>query len=366
MGDPTKKPDDDFAYLRIDTSVYLGLSDILLLIHDPMSYPLTFSARMYRDPTLPNGKWAEKVLDTRSFAWVRSSEAFHLTTLLVAKARKDDLEKPIFTAPFPFGEDEEEDFPNPHENRNVELAEIEDEGMLDAVRNAVWASVLARTTSRPADSIFSVMGLFGITLEPHMFRGLKHPRLAATIQLSREYLSKGGRAFWLSSMFRPDAPRRCRMDQRMCTMPPMENESDGVPIQHNSPPSRQNYLHWSIMDAPRGSMDDQGYLTITVPSLSVAAHKEFALKGYQPCRWAQETVIVYIGQSPYADSNKKMYWEDMHHLLAIQQHAHNKYHIVHGFTTKDFDPEDTDYVVREVSIGGPFPVSDIFEREDSN
>ncbi len=57
---------------------------------------------------------------------------------------------------------------------------------------AIWKSALMQTSSRPVDMVFSIMGLFGVTLDPICFT--KDDRLSATIALARAILEKGGRA----------------------------------------------------------------------------------------------------------------------------------------------------------------------------
>lgn len=61
---------------------------------------------------------------------------------------------------------------------------------------AIWQCALVRTSSRPVDMVFSIMGLFGVTLNPGDF----HPddRVGATIALAREILHAGGDASWVA------------------------------------------------------------------------------------------------------------------------------------------------------------------------
>ena len=57
-----------------------------------------------------------------------------------------------------------------------------------------------RTSSRPVDMVFSIMGLFGVILDPNMFEA--ENRIGATVALAKEILRKGGRASWLGMSFR--------------------------------------------------------------------------------------------------------------------------------------------------------------------
>ena len=62
-------------------------------------------------------------------------------------------------------------------------------------RHAVWQSALMRTSSRPVDMVFSIMGLFDVELDPGVFH--KDDRRGATIELARAILKAGGQATWL-------------------------------------------------------------------------------------------------------------------------------------------------------------------------
>ena len=74
---------------------------------------------------------------------------------------------------------------------------MEPEVIADSERrgHAVWQSALMRTSSRPVDMVFSIMGLFDVQLDPGAFH--KDDRRGATIELAREILKAGGRATWL-------------------------------------------------------------------------------------------------------------------------------------------------------------------------
>lgn len=329
---------------------------------------------MHRDPGLPNGKWAERVLDTRSFAWVRGSSGFCLWTILVTRRRRDDLEQPVFSSVQELISGKKEEWMDPelsadlHERSDLDITLPENEHAQDMARDAMWKSIVARKTSRPADAILSAMGLFGITLDPQKFRDLKHPRLAATVMLAQEYLRRGGRAFWLTFSLGPISKygrqkSSVGLDRRMSTMPPMiENEGEQDATLRNNSPQELRDLCWTLRDAPKGSMDDQGYLTISVPSLFVPAGQALPAGAAGSRHSVRDTWIAYIGESDYASSSNVSYWDTVHHRLVLHQHAPKRYHIVGAITSEEFAAEAEGYVVRELSIGGPLPVTDIFER----
>ncbi len=103
---------------------------------------------------------------------------------------------------------------------------------------AVWETVFLRSSTIPADAIFSTMGLLGITLDPQPCFSGPNGRLAATIRLAQTYLAAGGKAHWLSLLVgrAQDAHNRQflyyrhegwgdqfddwpLLDRRMCTIP---------------------------------------------------------------------------------------------------------------------------------------------------
>lgn len=70
---------------------------------------------------------------------------------------------------------------------------------------AIWRSAMMRTSSRPVDMVFSIMGLFGVTLNPKDFNA--DDRAKATIALARGILEKGGAPNWLAcSLSLPSHP----------------------------------------------------------------------------------------------------------------------------------------------------------------
>lgn len=53
-------------------------------------------------------------------------------------------------------------------------------------RQALWQSSFLRTSKRPVDMALSIMGLFGVSLDPRRYRS--GGRISATIALAQEYL----------------------------------------------------------------------------------------------------------------------------------------------------------------------------------
>ncbi|KAF9260448.1 hypothetical protein L218DRAFT_907138 [Marasmius fiardii PR-910] len=69
----------------------------------------------------------------------------------------------------------------------------------DARDYSIWQCSLMRTSSRPVDMVFSIMGLFDVSLDIPSFG--KDDRLRATIALAQAILKKGRSACWLGAAY---------------------------------------------------------------------------------------------------------------------------------------------------------------------
>lgn len=144
---------------------------------------------------------------------------------------------------------------------------------------SIWRSALFRASSRPVDMVFSIMGLFGVTLDTRAFD--KEDRLGATIALMQTILRQGGRASWLGmAPYLPPHPQ-------LSTYPifPRTHVSGQVELEPiegydkwSSQPAEQ---HSAVLDVrgvelPKGSMDDAGYLAISRKAILVHPLPNFA------------------------------------------------------------------------------------------
>ncbi|KAI1797571.1 hypothetical protein LXA43DRAFT_1088667 [Ganoderma leucocontextum] len=138
----------------------------------------------------------------------------------------------------------------------------------DARNYAIWQSALLRTSSRPVDTVFSIMGLFGVDLDPSHFD--KDDRHGAIIALAQAILQSGGSASWLGVGYRVQ-PDRC-----LSTFPmfPHPNHS-GVAFVHSKGRAQEVSdlvdpvypIGAALVPLPQGSMDDAGYLTFSAKAL---------------------------------------------------------------------------------------------------
>lgn len=122
---------------------------------------------------------------------------------------------------------------------------------------AIWRSALLRTSSRPVDMIFSIMGLLGVMLEPSSFK--KEDRLHATIEFARLLLAKGEAARWLGVSLQLEP------NPYLSTMPVMPETSVSGGAYIKTPEGLKEAARlvgsswWWLKGAPRGSMDEDGY-----------------------------------------------------------------------------------------------------------
>ncbi|TBU47363.1 hypothetical protein BD309DRAFT_988133 [Dichomitus squalens] len=141
---------------------------------------------------------------------------------------------------------------------------------LDARNYAIWQSALLRTCFRPVDTILSLMGLFGVDLDPAQFH--KDDRHGATIALAQAILRTGGSASWLGVGYRIE-PDRC-----LSTFPtfPHPGVSGVAYVQTRGRVQEVGDLldpvypiGAALVPLPRGDMDDTGYLTFSAKALRV-------------------------------------------------------------------------------------------------
>ncbi|OJT04920.1 hypothetical protein TRAPUB_4262 [Trametes pubescens] len=129
---------------------------------------------------------------------------------------------------------------------------------------AVWQSALMRTSSRPVDMVLSIMGLFGVELDPGGFH--ENDRRGATVALAQAILAAGGCASWMGAAFRLDP------DQCLSTFPQFPRTSvAGAALVRTKEGIREVSqlvgpvypIQDALVPLPRGRMDAEGYVTFT-------------------------------------------------------------------------------------------------------
>jgi hypothetical protein len=137
----------------------------------------------------------------------------------------------------------------------------------EGFENAIWRAALTRVASRPADAVFSIMGLLGVNLDP--LRYDSNDRKGPTIALMQALLHKGDRAEWLGAApeldINPDVPT-------LPNFPTISPEGKALTLTKSGlrPISEaMGFTWWRLLSAPRGSMQDNGTLTIDTSILPV-------------------------------------------------------------------------------------------------
>ncbi|KIY48319.1 hypothetical protein FISHEDRAFT_43661, partial [Fistulina hepatica ATCC 64428] len=135
----------------------------------------------------------------------------------------------------------------------------------------IWQSAFMRSSSRPVDMVFSIMGLFGVRLKVSGFA--RDDRIGATKALVYSIMARGGRASWLgiSLYIHPST--------RFSTFP--EFPTTEVKSKARLPTSSgwQEVDHVTVCeypfsvylenDMPKGHMDSDGYMHVSMRSIPI-------------------------------------------------------------------------------------------------
>ncbi len=126
-----------------------------------------------------------------------------------------------------------------------------------AKAHAIWQNSFWRTSSRPVDMALSIMRIFGVTLNPRLFH--KDDRIGAMIALAKEILRRGGKPTWLVMAY--DVPP----SRFLSSFPefPTTDVTGEISFLTASDKELFELTLWWVKDLPNGSMDDDGYVTIT-------------------------------------------------------------------------------------------------------
>ncbi|KAG9124165.1 hypothetical protein FRC07_012607 [Ceratobasidium sp. 392] len=273
---------------------------------------------------------------------------------------------------------------------------------VDIREHAIWQSALMRTSSRPVDMVFSIMGLFGVTLDPRRFE--KHDRLGATIALAQAILNRGGKMSWLGiSCLSPPSPH-------ISTFPAFPHTRVAgkalVRVQGGYQVVSELMLNEypnaaALVPAPQGHMDDDGYVTFTARAIRILplthsisenltqtlpydnAAKPTKLRAVDGSNWsvcaASDTDIshtdlpyrpmkflavlvgffngYYPGGTPAQDANNVR-------AMLVEEHSPHRFHLISYFmlSLKSRAWAAT-WPSQSLTVGGPEPI-DHFEATD--
>ncbi|KAL7624407.1 hypothetical protein AAE478_005971 [Parahypoxylon ruwenzoriense] len=189
------------------------------------------------------------------------------------------------------------------------MSEDLDQDMKD---HSIWQSTLMRTSSRPVDMVFSIMGLFGVALDTSKFG--KDDRVQATIALAQAIVEKGGRATWLAAAFRLPPSRQ------ISTFPIFPRTSDCAEPTYFEAVDES---WWKVQDGADGVEEETFAILLGY------------IVGYHP------------GSTPAGDTNNIR-------AAIIEKHAENRFHvrsyIMFSRTAKAWVQT---WPERAFSVGGP-------------
>lgn len=247
---------------------------------------------------------------------------------------------------------------------------------------AIWRSALTRASSRPVDMVFSIMGLFGVTLEPGSFDD--DDRLGATVALAQEIVRNGGKPSWLVML------PNLTPNPFLSSFPdfPIAREGGEVIVQgpQGEVPMENSFMEYgysritdNLPDAI--SMDDEGYLTIRCMMTPVAPleHQgvqkfshQVLIKGSDDQEW-EVISSQEAGLGDSADAERQVYalvfgrcydgilrsWKVEGSL--VEQHAPGKFHRTSSFILWLAHGEELYKAVQDwgwgnFCIGGPLPL----------
>lgn len=244
----------------------------------------------------------------------------------------------------------------------------------DGRASAIWRSAFTRASSRPVDMVFSIMGLFGITLDVATFE--KNDRVGATIALAQAILEKGGKPTWLLvSLTLPP----CNFLSSFPIFPvSMETGEVTVRTQAGNIVAVEDIMDYDACYDCRDlieveSMDEKGYMTAKCPAIPVEeilADKTFYRQGILETTdgriWKLQSNHDEIERcktrSTYAIAiGKDDQWGDTSRLIGfiIKEHAPDRFHRTASFRftlDAEMEQETMSWEQGSFSIGGPDPL----------
>ncbi|PCH37495.1 hypothetical protein WOLCODRAFT_47112, partial [Wolfiporia cocos MD-104 SS10] len=258
----------------------------------------------------------------------------------------------------------------------------------DAKDHAMWQCALMRTSSRPVDMVLSIMGLFGVSLDPSAFRS--DDRLAATMALAQEILRMGKRASWVGISFKappcrqlstfPEFPQTSvsgsayvQTDTGRCLVARLVDVGYPVQVQMNGE------------SLPRGVMDDEGYMHFSCKAApvrqvlpidktalvfpSAASHEHMLMTAADKTMWQvvdtdedtsdPRVFAILLGWfQKYAPAEVLPAWHPSNiqniRLLLVKEHAPGRFYVITG-SSVDYTATSRvlAWAVRNFSVGGP-------------
>jgi Heterokaryon incompatibility protein (HET) len=183
----------------------------------------------------------------------------------------------------------------------------------DAIENSIWRSALMRTSGSDIDVVYSIMGLFNVTLDPSKYTS----RLQATVALAQSIMRNGGKANWMAAALRLPVP------PKFCTLPelPVANVEGSALFQISDElaeaESFMRGLDWYLKDAPTGVVDDNGTIEFTAP-MSCIAVKPHPFQSKYDIDWGFDSLaVITVDGKEYQESEAFFAGEIGTHAIVV-------------------------------------------------
>lgn len=209
-----------------------------------------------------------------------------------------------------------------------------------------------RMAKYPVDTVFSIMGIMGVTLDTTKFG--HDDRLEATIALMQAILARGEHAEWLA------IATRVVPNPKLSTLPAFpQTDASRKPVLE----SREGLKDiadvmdtgWRVADTPKGTMSDVGYFRFSALSASVRlSQNQEEDSGTPATEFGSDTAGKWevLPQSSESGTHKAVLvgrWEQYnngafglmynprdHALMLIEEHAPGRFHNVgYAFVPKE-------------------------------
>ncbi|KAF9469484.1 hypothetical protein BDZ94DRAFT_1242498 [Collybia nuda] len=129
-------------------------------------------------------------------------------------------------------------------------------GKFEELESSIWRCAMMRTSVRDRDAVFSIMGLFGVQLDPAQYR-TQREALIALLQKSMEI---GRKATWLAASIKSPSLIPLLPTSKIQEIPSVQTSQNIIEARLLT-----ENLVWYLSNAPNGVLDETGALTIVAP-----------------------------------------------------------------------------------------------------
>ncbi|KAL7920579.1 hypothetical protein ACQKWADRAFT_297898 [Trichoderma austrokoningii] len=234
---------------------------------------------------------------------------------------------------------------------------------------AIWRCSFMRMAKYPVDTVFSIMGIMGVTLDTTKFG--HDDRLEATIALMQAILARGEHAEWMA------IATRVVPNPRLSTLPAFpQTDAARKPVLRSKEGLKDVAdvmdTGWRLADTPKGTMSDDGYFRFSALSASVRLGQdqgEESTTSESPFGSDTAGKWAVLPRGSDKVSHKAVFigrWEQYnngafgvmrnprdHALMVVEEHAFGRFHNV-GYA---FVPEGVvrtgDWEEDVFEVGGP-------------